>query len=221
MILTTAGISQDCKVMVNALSLSYTGECKDNKANGKGKAIGQDSYEGEFKAGYPEGTGKYTWKTGDWFDGVWKKGIREGKGEMHYKRDNKEDSVITGFWKKDLFVGRFEKPYAIISQSSKISTVKVTRSAGTTKDQFDITISIESTSGGSSVAGKSSSGDNVFSDIPKMKLTSVDVQKGHFNAQTDIDNLARSSKSILKRVEFPFKAIFRIADSQGRGDRIF
>lgn len=72
--------------MLSAISLSYSGECKDNKAHGKGKAAGQDIYEGEFKAGYPEGKGLYIWKTGDWFEGNWKKGIREGVGEMHFKQ---------------------------------------------------------------------------------------------------------------------------------------
>lgn len=85
-VMTTTFFSQECKVMLSAISLSYSGECKDNKAHGKGKAAGQDIYEGEFKAGYPEGKGLYIWKTGDWFEGNWKKGIREGVGEMHFKQ---------------------------------------------------------------------------------------------------------------------------------------
>jgi hypothetical protein len=201
--------AQNCKVLLGSVSLSYVGDCKDDKANGKGKATGQDTYEGDFKAGYPDGSGKYTWKQGDWFDGSWKKGIREGQGEMHYKKEGRPDSVMTGFWKKDVYVGRFEIPYKVINQSSKISTVKVTRNNG--YKEHDITFTIESTSGGTSSTGVR---DASFSDIPKMKLTGVDVQKGNFDKQTNFDNLARTSKSILKTVEFPFKATFRIDDSQ-------
>ncbi len=201
--------AQKCKVFVDALSLNYEGECKSDKANGKGKASGQDTYEGEFKAGYPEGNGKYTWKLGDWFEGVWKKGYREGKGEMHYKTQSGGDSVIAGFWKKDLYIGRFETPYKILSQTSKISTVKVTRNSG--YKEHDITINMESTSGGSNNLPGNSGG--LLSDALKPKLTSADVQKGNFGSQSDMDNSAKSTKSILKMVEFPFRVSLRISDT--------
>ena len=201
--------AQKCKVFVEALSLTYEGECKSDKANGKGKATGQDSYEGEFKAGYPEGLGKYTWKLGDWFEGTWKKGYREGKGEMHYKTQSGGDSVIAGFWKKDLYLGKYEIPYKVISQTSKISTVKVNRNSG--YKEHDITINIESTSGGpNNIAGNSG---GQMSDAEKPKLTSADVQKGNFGSQSDMDNSAKSTKSILKMVEFPFKVSLRISDT--------
>ncbi|MES2004697.1 MAG: hypothetical protein V4450_09255 [Bacteroidota bacterium] len=207
MILTSAGFSQDCKVLVNALSLNYTGDCKDNKANGHGKAVGQDSYEGEFKAGYPEGTGKYTWKVGDWFEGAWKKGLKEGQGTMHYKRDGNADSVITGFWKKDIYQGRFEKPFKILSQTSRVSSAKVTRNVG--YKEHDITIVITNTSGGAATIGSKEATADATSN-PKMKLSSIDVQKGNIGSQLDVDNSARSTKTLLRTVEFPFKAIFRI-----------
>lgn len=211
---TGSGWAQDCKVIPGPISVSYEGECKNGKANGKGKATGLDTYEGDFVAGYPEGKGKYTWKTGDWYEGTWKKGAREGNGEMHYKQDLKADSVLTGIWKKDQYVGKFEKPYKIISQSSKVGTVKVTRNIG--YKEHDITITIESTTGGSHVLSPNSISSlpaDALADIPLMKLTAVDVQKGNFNSQTNMDNSAKTSKSIIRTVEFPFRAIFRIADT--------
>jgi len=201
--------AQNCKVFINAISLNYEGDCKGDKADGKGKAVGQDMYEGSFKAGYPDGNGKYTWKLGDWFEGEWKKGLREGPGEMHYKTKTGGDSVVTGFWKRDLYVGRYEKPFKVISQTSKISTVRVTRNNG--YKEHDITINMESTSGGSNNLNGNSAG--TMADAPKPKLTGADIQKGNFISQTDMDNSAKSTRSILKTVEFPFKVSLRISDT--------
>ena len=101
--------AQDCKVKVTALEGKYEGGCKKDFADGTGKAIGEDSYEGSFKAGYPNGKGKYTWKSGDWFDGYFKNGALEGEGIMHI-RSSKNDSIVTGFWKNNVYTGQYEKP---------------------------------------------------------------------------------------------------------------
>jgi len=201
----TAGHTQKCKVLVNALSLNYDGECKGDKADGKGKASGQDSYEGQFKSGYPEGEGVYTWKEGDFYDGTWKKGFREGQGSMHFKKEGKADSVLTGFWKKDIYQGRFEKPYKVLSQSSKVSTVQVTRNTGSKNSE--ITIIISNTSGNTTKVDLSTAS---ASAVAKMKLTDIDIQKGNFMSKLDLDNAERSTKTIIRGVEFPFKASFRI-----------
>ena len=66
--------SQDCKVLDPNLSGSYVGECKNGKAEGKGKAVGLHTYEGEFKAGFPDGPGFYTDNLGNSFKGYFKKG---------------------------------------------------------------------------------------------------------------------------------------------------
>lgn len=202
--------AQKCKVLIEALSLSYEGECRGDKADGKGKASGQDSYEGQFKSGYPDGEGKYTWKTGDWFEGNWKKGMREGQGSMHYKTGN-GDSVVTGFWKKDQYFGRFEKPFKLLNQSSKVGTVKIAKNAGAKEN--DITVIISSTSGGAAnPSQRASDAQATAADQPKLKLTSVDMQKGNFVRLVAIDNTARQTKTIVKSVDFPFKATFRIDD---------
>ena len=43
--------AQNCKVLLPALAGSYEGACKNDKANGIGKASGTDVYEGAFKNG--------------------------------------------------------------------------------------------------------------------------------------------------------------------------
>jgi len=201
----TTGQTQNCKVLVNALSLNYEGECKGDKADGKGKASGQDSYEGQFKSGYPEGEGKYTWKEGNFYDGTWKKGLREGQGTMHFVTKGKPDSLLTGFWKKDVYQGRFEKPFKVLSQSSKVSTVQVTKNTGSKNPE--ITIVVSNTSGNTTKTDISAS---AASGVPKMKLTDIDIQKGNFMSKLDLDNSERSTKTIIRGVEFPFKATFRI-----------
>ena len=65
LLLSTAAMAQDCVVSVAALSGKYEGDCKNGKADGNGKAMGEDAYEGAFRSGLPDGKGKYTWKNGD------------------------------------------------------------------------------------------------------------------------------------------------------------
>jgi hypothetical protein len=49
---------EECKVLMPEISGSYTGKCKKGLAQGKGLAIGTDTYEGRFLKGLPDGTGK-------------------------------------------------------------------------------------------------------------------------------------------------------------------
>ena len=87
----------NCKVLVEALKGSYTGDCKDGKANGQGKAVGSDTYEGEFKLGLPEGSGTYIWADKSVYAGYMKKGLMDGSGELTYRMPSGKDSVVTGF----------------------------------------------------------------------------------------------------------------------------
>ena len=64
----------DCQVVVQALYGHYEGECQNNKAHGRGKAVGQDMYKGEFANGSPHGKGIYTWADGAYFEGQFKTG---------------------------------------------------------------------------------------------------------------------------------------------------
>lgn len=87
----------DCEVKLKAISGTYTGECKKGLANGVGKAVGTDQYEGEFKKGLPHGNGIYTWADGNQFKGKFSKGEKKGKGVLTMKTVAGNDSIVTGF----------------------------------------------------------------------------------------------------------------------------
>lgn len=100
-----------CKVLMEEISNSYQGECKDGLAHGNGIAKGIDIYQGKFKNGLPWGSGKYIWANGDYYDGRWKKGEKNGKGVLYTKET---DSKLTGMWRKDEFVKEIkEQPYEV------------------------------------------------------------------------------------------------------------
>ncbi|MCK0131658.1 hypothetical protein MWU59_09100 [Flavobacteriaceae bacterium F08102] len=119
--------AQDCKVLLKDINQSYSGDCKKGKADGKGIAKGKDSYEGEFKKGYPDGKGIYTWSNGDVYEGEFKKGQKNGQGKLTYKTNTTKDSIVIGFWKKDTYIGVYEKPYKKIDNSQNVTSVRFTR----------------------------------------------------------------------------------------------
>lgn len=90
----------DCKVLLESISGTYEGKCKNGLANGKGIAQGTDRYEGTFVKGLPSGRGVYKWADGSYYDGEWKDGKKEGKGKLV-----KKDSEISGYWKDDEYAG--------------------------------------------------------------------------------------------------------------------
>lgn len=110
--------SQDCKVLLKTISDTYEGDCKKGKADGEGLAKGIDTYKGQFKKGLPHGIGIYTWHDGKTYEGNFEKGLKEGKGKLTFKTD----SIITGFWKKDVYMGLFEHPYKKITKSPNVSS---------------------------------------------------------------------------------------------------
>ncbi|TGV04878.1 MORN repeat-containing protein [Flavivirga rizhaonensis] len=126
--------AQDCKVMLKTINEDYTGDCKNGKADGTGIAKGIDSYTGQFKKGWPNGDGIYTWSNGNSFEGIFKKGKKEGQGKMTYKTNTLKDSVVTGFWKKDTYVGLFEKPYKKIDKSQNVTGLNFTKTKGATNN---------------------------------------------------------------------------------------
>ncbi len=116
----------ECKVIVPNLSGTYQGGCKKGLASGNGVAQGIDRYEGKFVRGLPDGKGTYTWASGEIYEGEWKNGLREGRGEMVYR-----DSVVSGYWSEDKYVGKkLIPPYRIITSMS-VSRATITQTIGT------------------------------------------------------------------------------------------
>jgi len=122
-----------CKVLLESIAGKYDGDCKKGKAHGEGVAVGEDTYKGEFKKGYPAGSGTYTWANGDIFVGSFKKGKKEGAGTLTVKD---EDKVIKGFWKDDLYIGVDEFTYKIYSKDAGILSARFTRSNGVNEITF-------------------------------------------------------------------------------------
>jgi len=97
--------AQNCEVLLPSLKGNYEGKCKNGLAQGKGKAIGIDTYVGRFKKGLPNGNGTYTFSvSGDIYVGAWKAGKREGKGVLYLKGE--KNNTIKGFWKEDKYLGK-------------------------------------------------------------------------------------------------------------------
>jgi hypothetical protein len=102
--LVTTAASQSCEVKVDSLKGQYSGGCKNGLANGNGTATGTDSYRGNFKNGYPDGEGKYTWKNGSTYEGSWKKGVFDGMGTLK-KVSNTDDTIdMSGFWSEGTYM---------------------------------------------------------------------------------------------------------------------
>jgi hypothetical protein len=104
----------NCKVLIPAIGDSYTGSCKQGLADGKGEAFGVDQYKGDFKKGLPNGNGTYIWQSGQKYEGSWKNGLRDGGGSYTFKYEGR-DSVLTGVWKEDKYIGKKAlAPYVVL-----------------------------------------------------------------------------------------------------------
>ncbi|MBC7937066.1 MAG: hypothetical protein H7Y86_17085 [Rhizobacter sp.] len=195
-IINTAYAQENCTVSVDALKGSYTGDCVDGKASGKGKAVGLDSYEGQFKNGFPEGSGTYTWADKSTYSGTFRKGSMDGKGEMRYTKISGADSVLTGFWKKNKFIGAYEKPFTINDRSGKVNKVDVMLIR---KGERAGSININS-SQMSSVSNYNANGV-----IPT--ITDVQVVTGQYISKT-ASNISKTAVIRLQQMIFPFRARF-------------
>lgn len=184
--------SQTCEVDKESLKGTYTGDCKKNKAHGKGKAVGTDTYEGEFKNGLPDGHGTYTWSNKNVFEGKYVKGLREGKGTMTIKKEGAQDSVVEGYWKKDVYIGKHQNPWEVYSKSGSVRNVDVEY----TPDKVSrVKIIITNTTGG--VTGNS--------QLPQYKVDNVIVLKGNFQRQTGLETHLKSSETSFLEITFPFR----------------
>jgi len=119
---------EECLVLKPEIAGEYFGKCKNGLAQGKGRAVGQDTYIGQFTKGLPHGTGTYTWANGDTYIGGWEEGLKQGEGTMKLKSNGK-DTTITGLWEKDQYKGPLPPEPRIISRSN-IDRYTITNSGG-------------------------------------------------------------------------------------------
>lgn len=69
-----------CVVLDPELQGSYTGACKNGRAEGYGEATGEAEYKGGFRAGRKHGRGAKTWPSGDRYEGDFADDRKEGVG---------------------------------------------------------------------------------------------------------------------------------------------
>lgn len=200
LLLSIGAYTQTCEVDKESLKGTYTGDCKKNKAHGKGKAVGTDTYEGEFKNGVPDGQGTYTWSNKNVFVGKYIKGLREGKGTMTIKQAGGQDSVIEGFWKKDAYIGKYEKPWIVHSKTGSVRDVEVEFISDPIRK---IKIVVTNTTGGA----QTSSG----ATMPRYTVDNVQVLKGHYDRMTSQESHLKSSETTLMEVTFPIRLKLNIA----------
>jgi hypothetical protein len=125
----------NCKVTIPEISESYSGQCKNGLAHGYGIAKGIDQYEGQFKKGLPDGKGTYTWASGKYYEGGWQKGIKVGQGKLVDK-----DSVITGYWKDNKYIGKELIPPYKITRSTSVSRATITKSSSNQENELRVRI---------------------------------------------------------------------------------
>ncbi|MCL3779358.1 hypothetical protein EMN47_03050 [Prolixibacteraceae bacterium JC049] len=153
----------------------YTGKEKKGVAHGKGKAEGKDTYEGNFKKGYPQGEGTYvfgdefelkglTFSKGDKYKGVFKKGMFDGKGKVIFADLNK--GTKEGYWSKSKYMGRTRDGYEVIKLENAVRAVVLNN--GVAQNKITVT-GLKSIS----EVGKPSSewnGVNCYMDIPENRF---------------------------------------------------
>lgn len=106
-----------CRVEMKSLIGTYSGECRNGYANGKGEAKGLDRYEGLFKNGLPNGKGIYYYNDSIYYSGNFQDGVKEGKGEIHYLRKGMSDSLLKGYWSADEYRGKKYITYSFTNNS--------------------------------------------------------------------------------------------------------
>jgi len=157
-------------------------------------------YQGELKAGLPDGHGQLIDSIGNLFEGNFKKGKKDGYGVLHYKTSSGKDSLITGYWKKDLYLGQYEYPYKLITKTYMVSNVQITTEPASPPNTT-IELSMESVSGGAF---------NVHGEIPKPSLTEAIFQRGSYQLMLPVTNQQKRNTYIFQNVIFPAHVIFKL-----------
>jgi hypothetical protein len=198
--LTTCVLSQPCNVSLDSLKGQYVGACKNGKAQGIGTATGIDSYTGNFKNGYPDGQGKYTWQNGSWYEGTWERGLFNGQGTYSGLDSGNTTGfrILSGFWKKGKYIGKYEKPFTVLPLTNNISDVSVRK---LNKTESQITINVKTITAGAS--------SNSAIHLPKAQLVNIQLIEGRFEQRIDDETSSlMANKYTFRKVTFPFGAIF-------------
>ena len=194
--------SQDCLVAAGALKGTYTGDCKNGKANGDGKAVGEHTYEGHFKSGLPDGHGTYTWSNGNTYDGSFEKGLKEGRGKMTFKISGRPDSTLEGYWKRDQYIGQYEYPYKLVARTAKVTKVDI--KPGTAQDN-QINIWVSSTrSGGATLQGI----------VPVVDISNIYIKTGGYNRWYKTNSYTTKSETILYDAWYPLSMQIELVGGQ-------
>ena len=204
-------IAQSCKVVPDSLP---RGLIKENVKTGSPMAGVRlpgpiPIYTGQFKEGYPDGTGKYTWKNGNWYDGEWKRGVCEGKGTLHQGGTDMAGHEFAGYWHGGVYLGAESKPYIIHFMTGRISDVNIAKGHGSIPGDIIITVYDIINSAGTLDAGNGSAQSSGSSKamggiIPKQRLSDIQVQAGTYtNMVADESSSHYNNKYKLFGVVFP------------------
>jgi hypothetical protein len=148
----------------------------------------------------PDGKGTYTWSNGSAYTGGFVKGLKEGKGIMTLKKEGAQDSVVEGFWKKDTYIGKYEKPWEVYSKTGSVRSVDIEY----TPDNVNrIKIIVTNTTGGA----RTSSGF----EMPRLKVDNVQVLKGFVERTTSLETHLKSTETSLLEIRFPLRIKLNIA----------
>lgn len=190
--------SQQCDVEKESIKGTYTGDCKKGKAHGKGKSAGADMYEGDFKSGLPDGQGTYTWSNKNVYTGKFSKGFKEGKGVMVFKREGARDSLIEGYWTKDVYIGKNEKPWKLYTKTASVRDVDAEYSPDIVhRVKFIVT---NTTGGVSSIGGQ----------LPRLKVDNIVILKGNYERLTSLESHYKSTETSIMEVSFPLRVKLQI-----------
>jgi len=118
---------------------------------------------------------------------------------MVIKRAGSADSLVEGYWKKDVFIGKNEKPWIVYSKTGSVTKVD----AEFEVDQMHrIRFIVTNTTGGvGSVGGQ----------LPKFKVDNVVILKGNYERLTSLESHYKSTETSLMEIRFPLRVKLQIA----------
>ncbi len=165
----------DCKVKVEALQGQYNGECKKGLAHGEGAARGVDTYQGNFRKGYPHGFGVYTYANGSNYIGNYRQGLRDGYGLMNTITEAGDLVQDYGLWLADsLIAGNDPKALFKVKDRKGIKLIdpRLTRDDAV-KSQIWINFQVNGVPDKTAVLSKAEISNGIVLDTKKRALNTL------------------------------------------------